>query len=332
MRLNLTDKLRRKARSGSDLAGGIIQRYVSGRAARCFYQAAVILIYHRIARRTFDPFDLAVSPERFAEQLAVLRRWGHPIRLEDLPGMMANGTVPRRAYVITFDDGYADNLLNAKPLLERHETPATVFAAAEYAPGGRRYWWEVVDQLLAKVATKRVMLRIGTEEIEASQRGDVHRRLAVSKRQEVDAVISELTVQAGVDPCFEPEDLPMTESQLRDLSASGLIDIGSHGTTHRRLAALSEKEQREEIVGAKQLLEQVLGRPVRTFAYPFGVLGSDYTELTQSIVQQAGHTCACAVFPNPVRRPQGLYGLPRCWVSDWDGDELERRLRSWYVR
>jgi peptidoglycan/xylan/chitin deacetylase (PgdA/CDA1 family) len=234
--------------------------------------------------------------------------------------------------VVTFDDGYADNLLNAKPLLEKYDTPATVFAASAHAPGGREYWWDVVDQLLTTAAAKGLELRVGKQKVDTTPSGALHKRLAESTCQEVDAVIAALVAQVGVGTSTEPEGLPMTASQLRELSASGLVDIGSHTMTHRRLARLSEREQREEIFGAKRSLEQVLDRPVETFAYPFGWEGTDYSEVSQRLVREAGYSCACAVHPFPVGRGTDLYGLPRCWVSDWDGDELARKLRFWYVR
>jgi len=234
--------------------------------------------------------------------------------------------------VVTFDDGYADNLRNAKPLLEKYDTPATVFAASAHAPGGRQYWWEVVDRLLATAAAKGLTLQIGKDRLDKEQSAILHARLIESTCEQVDAVIAELAAQVGIGIATEPDGLPMTASELRELSASGLVDIGSHTITHRRLAQLSEEEQRDEILGSKRNLEQVLDRPVETFAYPFGWEGTDYSEVSQRLVREAGYTCACAVNPFSVGRAADPFGLPRCWVSDWSGEALAQRLRFWYVR
>jgi peptidoglycan/xylan/chitin deacetylase (PgdA/CDA1 family) len=331
-RLDFGSRIKRKLRWGSDIVGDLVHQRLSNAVTRCFYRAVIILVYHRIARPSSDPYKIAVSPARFEEHLVALRLWGRALRLRELPGLLASDSLPHRGYVVTFDDGYADNLLNAKPLLEKYDTPATVFAASEYAPGGREFWWDVVDELRMYAAAKGTKIKAGTERIDPSRNVVLHERLAKSTRREVDAVIAELVAQIGAEVHTKPEGLPMTAPQLHELSASGLVDIGAHTITHRRLAVLSESEQQAEIFGAKRSLEKVLDRPVETFAYPFGASGTDYSVVSQRLVREAGYSCACAVQPFPVGRKADLYGLPRCWVSDWDGDELARRLRFWYVR
>jgi peptidoglycan/xylan/chitin deacetylase (PgdA/CDA1 family) len=57
------------------------------------------------------------------------------------------------AVAITFDDGYADLLANAKPLLERADVPATAFVVAGGL--GRPFWWDELAALLGTVAARR---------------------------------------------------------------------------------------------------------------------------------------------------------------------------------
>src|SRR2546429_6337719 len=79
---------------------------------------ALILMYHSIAEVDSDPFALRVTPDCFAEHLEVLQKYCQPIPLSQLMRALRDGKIPNRAVVITFDDGYADNLRIAKPLLE----------------------------------------------------------------------------------------------------------------------------------------------------------------------------------------------------------------------
>src|SRR5438552_4939252 len=88
-------------------------RQVRGR----FAHQALILTYHRIAEVRSDPWALCVRPHYFAEHLEVLRRDYHPLPLAQLAAAMMAGNIPRRAVVVTFDDGYANNLSQAKPRL-----------------------------------------------------------------------------------------------------------------------------------------------------------------------------------------------------------------------
>src|SRR5882724_10394467 len=109
---------------------------------------AIILMYHRVAELTNDPHLLVVTPEHFAQQLDAIRAYGVPLRLQDLVRSLQQGEVPRRAVVVTLDDGYADNLEHAKPLLASHGVPATVFVTAGQVGRSREFWWDELDRLL----------------------------------------------------------------------------------------------------------------------------------------------------------------------------------------
>src|SRR5207247_8601512 len=86
------------------------------RIPRAFRRQALVLVYHRIVEVEVDPWELAVRPDHFAEQLEVIRRLGRPVSLRDLVRSIGDGRIPRRAVVVTFDDGYADAPLRAQPL------------------------------------------------------------------------------------------------------------------------------------------------------------------------------------------------------------------------
>jgi peptidoglycan/xylan/chitin deacetylase (PgdA/CDA1 family) len=88
-------------------------RWLRGRLTR----GILILGYHSIAEPVTDAYSLSVTPQRFAEQLQVLSQIGQVISLRELVSRLRERRVPKRAVVLTFDDGYADVLDHAKPLL-----------------------------------------------------------------------------------------------------------------------------------------------------------------------------------------------------------------------
>ena len=92
-----------------------------------FGSGALILGYHRIAGEDWDPFSLSVAPGHFAEHLDVLRRHARPLSVGQLVRGIEHGRLPPASVAVTFDDGYADNLSRAKPLLEGYGIPATMF-------------------------------------------------------------------------------------------------------------------------------------------------------------------------------------------------------------
>ena len=128
-------------------------RRVAGWVRNRFARGVVILLYHRVAELDSDPQLLGVTPRHFAEHLEVLQRYGHPIYLRALAKSLQDGYVPHRTVVVTFDDGYADDLYNAKPLLERHDIPATVFLTSGCIGSNREFWWDEVDRLLLQPGT-----------------------------------------------------------------------------------------------------------------------------------------------------------------------------------
>lgn len=98
---------------------------------------ATVVLYHRVADGARD--DLTVGIEQFDRQMALLRRYFDVVSLAD---MLDWDTIPKtgRPLVgVTFDDGYFDNYLNAAPILERHQIPATFFVSTGIVGTDRRF-------------------------------------------------------------------------------------------------------------------------------------------------------------------------------------------------
>lgn len=76
----------------------------------------------------------------------------------------------------------------------------------------------------------------------------------------------------------------MTQEQILELAGKG-VEFGSHTATHAKLGELDEPMQREEIVRSKSQIETLLGKPCRTFCYPYGSLN----QATPNLVKQAGY-------------------------------------------
>ena len=90
----------------------------------------MILLYHRITELECDPQLLSVSSQHFEDHLQIITQFYRPQHLANITQHLSLGhTIPRRSVIITFDDGYADNLHHAKPLLEQYRIPATVFVS-----------------------------------------------------------------------------------------------------------------------------------------------------------------------------------------------------------
>lgn len=337
-------------------------RRIMRRLSRWSQPRALVLIYHRVAELPLNPQSLAVSPEHFAEHLAVLRDRSRPMRLLELVQYLREGCVPHRAVVVTFDDGYADNLATAEPLLRRYDVPATVFVTAGCLGQEQEFWWDELDRLLLRPGTLPPVLEVTLggrthrwdlgdaarydEDASHRHRGwSVHagrdptsrhrlyrwllaalRPLPEVDRQQVRAA---LRAWAGDPGGSRATHRVLSAAELPLLEEGGLIDIGAHAYTHQVLATLPVAEQRREIAGSRERLEEIVAHPVRSFAYPFGA-PVDYGIDAVALVRDAYFDCACTVVASPVWNDTDAYQLPRLHAGDWPAHVFARRLERWF--
>lgn len=314
----------------------------------------LILLFHRVTTLPVDPQWLAVPPPLFEEQLQVVRRAGRVMALAELVGHVRRGRVPRRAIVVTFDDGYLDNLEHAKPLLERYDVPATVFVSSGGAERDREFFWDDLSRLLLPPGgglRGQIHVTVGatrhswTLDAAGDHQGwnvSLPPRTAAQRAYaELCALIkplpdgaraeavAQVSAQMAAPAVVRASHAMMTRQQWRELAAGGLIDVGAHTVTHPMLSQLPADAQLDELTSSKRDLEDVLERPVRSLAYPFGGV-VDYDATTMALARDAGFDAACANVAGQVGRRSDLYQLPRVLVRDWPGEVLERRLEQWF--
>ncbi|MEN4041490.1 MAG: polysaccharide deacetylase family protein [Anaerolineaceae bacterium] len=304
-----------------------VKRWLSSRSS----PRAMILGYHRVATLDNDVYDICVAPDRFAEQMEALRQYYRLVSLAELVAGLVAGTLRHKSVAVTFDDGYADNLYTAKPILERFDIPATVFVST--GNPGQEFWWHQLERVIFAPPTiaEAITMPVGDALFhwEGSDRKNLLEKLydrlipeTPEIRYRVISAIQELT---GHPSTARPNRLALSSSEIIDLAKGGLVDVGAHSHTHPILSLLALDQQRAEINASKTTLEEMLGWPVAGFAYPNGI----YHAVTQAIVQEAGFAYACSSHRNVVWGRQDCYQLPRFWPKNWDGDRLMRDLRLW---
>jgi peptidoglycan/xylan/chitin deacetylase (PgdA/CDA1 family) len=270
----------------------------------------VVLAYHRISEPTTDPLELAVAPDQFEEHLQTLSTMGSIVTVHELSQQIRNGTLSDVSFVITFDDGYADNLHIAKPILELYAAPATVFVATKFV-GGTPFWWdELVDLMLTNGRDSQLTLDFDGEvhnwRLEQEGRARVHREIYELLRSLDDdgrcRALAALRQQLRRQPLLRHRSL--THEELSELDGDRFIDIGAHTRTHPLLASITDDAARDEICGSKTWLEACIGHRVSAFAYPYGNYGTRDVDL----VRHAGFEIA---FSTVAGRVEGVATLCR---------------------
>jgi peptidoglycan/xylan/chitin deacetylase (PgdA/CDA1 family) len=292
-----------------------------------------ILYYHRVAEGVADPFKLCVTPDRFAAHLDEIVRYGEPSTLTEL-------ALPscRPRIVVTFDDGYADNLMNAVPIAEAKGVPITIFVTSGVLGSHSGFWWDRLGTLLRSrpSAIKEIALpsdegivRIGLgSSWKRKDLQSVRRHLLPLPVTEIHRVLDAVSEQWGVSAAPPPDARPLTHCEFAQLAASKVVTVGGHTVDHVRLRGLGATDQQQTIICSKEQLEQLTGQPVSHFAYPFG--GTDaFDDYSVHAVRSAGFQTACTTIPGNANPTSDPFRLPRRQVKNWSGHRFRMALERW---
>jgi peptidoglycan/xylan/chitin deacetylase (PgdA/CDA1 family) len=273
-----------------------------------------VLIFHRVlpgrdallpGEPTADEFDSLLG--HLKEQFSVLPLSEAIVRLRD-------GSLPRSALAITFDDGYADNATVAAPLLRKHGLPATVFVATGYIDGGVM-WNDIVIAAFRSAPSTCVSL-------ESPDLGSYRLESIADRHTAIDRVLAQLKYRPAVERERQarslleiaggelPRDLMMTSDMVKSLESSA-IEIGAHTVTHPILARIPSPDAWREIVDSKHSLEALLGHAVALFAYPNGRPGQDFCAEHIRMAKKAGFTAAVSTAWGAASRASDPFQLPR---------------------
>lgn len=289
-------------------------------------------MYHRIAEAGPDPFGICVHPERFVEHLESLQDHADIVPLNSIRERSSDVRV-----AITFDDGYADNATTARTVLESAAAYATFFVVTGALGTGREFWWDSLEQLVTNLpktasgmdvsVSERVTVRLqaGNSSDRQHTLQTLHSALMLHSRSEIEGFLDRLAGEVGVALTGRATHRPMGLEELTELSRSPIAEIGAHSISHPVLAALHPEEQRKEIAGSRQHLEEQLNAPVRAFAYPYG----EYGEATPELVKDSGLKLACTVEPGKVGPETDPFLIPRYEVHDWNRQDFTEWLRRW---
>jgi len=313
-----------KNRVESFLARGLIHLLAPGGKS----PRLSILIYHRVLPQSDSLFPAEVDAKTFDRQMAQVAACFNVMPLSEAASGLRHGTLPRRAACITFDDGYADNATVALPILQRYGLCATFFIATGFLDGGRM-WNDTVIELVRRAPDVILDLsEIGLGQLAIATLGQ--------RQQAITSLLNRLKYlppevrQSQVEqlsariPVALPDDLMMSSDQVRRLHQAGM-EIGGHTVSHPILARMDSAAARREIVQGKEVLEQMIGAPVRSFAYPNGKPGQDYHDLHVQIVKEAGFEVAVSTAWGAARRESDRYQLPR--FTPWDRNATRFTLR-----
>jgi len=282
----------------------------------------IILNYHRAA-------------DNLHAHLQYLRRHYRIIHLEDALEEFYNAPVEvgtqrekhgrdrRIPLVLTFDDGYIDNYTYAFPLVYSLQIPITIFLIPGYVESGEYFWWLAPAKLVQSATVEKVtvegktyILSLSEDCVALVKAIDRLIRYAPSVAQRettllhLQGALGTTLPRRGVGD-EDDRALPMNWEQIREMELSGLVSFGAHTMHHPVLSSLSDLvELQHEIAESRSVLEQKLGHPVHTFAYPIGK-PFDFGDRGIQAVKAAGFKWAVTTLEEHTIAQTDHYLLPR---------------------
>lgn len=285
-----------------------------------FKSQVAILSYHRVGDPNEFPWNVPmVTTEDFESQMKYLIKSFEIISIDAVIKCLLQGDyLPKKAVIITFDDGYKGNFTYAYPILKKYNMTANINVSTAHIDTGNIFWWDKIKWVLWN--TKLQHIDLGKFGIYRLHSLDDRIRLALNlidklkklSEKEKNLTIKEIIRASGVRiPLDISDKLILSWNDIREMQIGG-ITFGAHSLTHPNLTKIPYEAARVEISQSKKDLQEKLDQEITLFAYPNGDFNNDTIEL----VKDEGFDCGLTTIPmmfNQRIDPYKLGRIPGGW-------------------
>jgi len=289
----------------------------------------LIVTHHRVGDAASTRFDRAIfsaSADSFDRQLKYFKRHLNVIGGEELEAIVAGKQkLTRMNVAITFDDGYINDYRTTFDILKANDCTGSFFLVPEYVGTATIPWWDEIAFLVRNTPRRSLTFTYPAPITITIGEGDAARESAIvavlrhyklPANHDGEIFLNELRTQADCKlPAVGRRFISWDEA--REMQAAGMT-IGSHTRTHRILGQLTPEEQRWELSTSKQIIEENIGRPVTTIAYPVGIRGA-FDADTERITRELGYNIGYS-FYGGVNTPEHMHATNMLRIStnpDW---------------
>ena len=301
----------------------------------------VVLMYHSVAspRNGTDLYGLHVEPDHFREQIKLIADYYRIISIQELADRLNRGRLRPNSFVVTFDDGYANNLSRAAPILQEFDAPATLFLCSGFV-GRRSFWWEELINAVFTATNKPEnfsTISVSLKEAESFLRARLHDLDNSDVRAELVSRIWTVLTSMQFDQMLEVVDAIVDRlrpagdiSELRPMTvdevtrAACFFNVGAHSVTHPMMTKLELPEVAREALNSKRFCEELAGTSVNSFAYPYG----DFDNYVSDEMSRL-FAMACTTEERLVKFKTPIWQVPRFQVQNWNLNQFIKKLESW---
>ncbi len=254
------------------------------------------------------PLRPQLSRRRLRKTLRILSRSYRFISLDQAVDMLT-GRAPLTpsSVVLTFDDGYRNQIKHALPILEEYDVPATIFLAAGHVEQRKPFWFDRLDYALQHARLAGRAFKVGNENVgfSSDRREDVRaafkRMRDAAKRadrpdqlmvREMELIADRLEQESGhrLADIFETDDWSsvLDWNEITIAADHPLVTFGSHTVGHTRLGMATDDEVRRQCRLSKAAIQEHTGRACSQFCFPSG----SFSRRSLAIVQEVGYRAA----------------------------------------
>lgn len=267
-----------------------------------------VLAYHSINDISIKSLEIEQETDNFREQMLYLKSNYNILSLSDFLKYRTNGRqYPDNSVLITFDDGYRDNYLNAFPILKKYNIPAVVFLTTGPIETENPLFFDALRFGLINTSGLMLDLKdIGLRRYFLDKKNKAYMSGMIREITDFSKKMDYNSKMELIRAIYDKLDLEWTAEnnkktylswdEIREMSENG-IEFGSHTVTHPQLSQLSYETCKEELLRSKQIIEKQTAKPVRVLAYPFGG-NKDFNETVEKAAKEAGYECAFSLCNN----------------------------------
>jgi peptidoglycan/xylan/chitin deacetylase (PgdA/CDA1 family) len=272
-----------------------------------------VLYYHHVFKEKNVYHPDVLTAKQFKQQIRLLTSYFHVLSLSEAIQHLNQKTLPAKALVITFDDGYQDNAIVAAPILTHYQCPATFFIATQGVEQGV-LWNDKLEQAIAKTTQERLILEILDQPLSLLTENDkvqafqlLANKLKYYPDTQRKTLIEQITQQLDVTHFKRTM---LTKAQLQSLHQQG-FEIGAHTHSHTILTTEQFNHCELELTTNKHYLEAVLQTPIKYFAYPNGSYPQDFTHEHGKLCKKLGFEAAFSTVDGGATSDTNRFAIPR---------------------
>ena len=279
-----------------------------------------IITYHRITKeKSNDP--LSVCIKTFENQIKFLK---DNFKIVPINSMLNKDFSDDHQISVTFDDGYKDNLLNAVPILEKYNAPAIIYITTRFLEKKCEMWWYELQLFIENNneinfiymdKSYKFKLISPKEKIKSFKKISLlFKKLKYKEQNDLLQIITSNIKRTQFN------ELLLNKDDLLRLKNSKLITLGGHTHNHLSLKHLKEHEILEELKTSKKIIEEIIGKKIDHFAYPYGTK-NDVGKREMKLVEKSGFLSAVTTQVNIFETFQNFF-LPRIYINERDDKNI----------